>query len=343
VPVVLFGQTTGKAFVQTRSGILTNSGGQYLQLSLLREAHIPWYLITSSGSVLNQFQAQPLIWLMRQWGLIEFPPPKNITRFLKNTVTKLNIPLRSYPVTQIIDGAAQQLKNTIVKYNTPSHIYHVNQITDGIAQQLKSLISSDPTQRSQFLRNVLTTFTLTAEHYLRSSVGGAPSDLVGFGDGVSTMFTSTLTYVPHISSVVIHYTINGVSYEGVADENGTITGTYIASGAIDLNGHLTLTFTNAPDIGSSILASYTRRMVDWSLKVDGVDFSTVVSEVHVSQRESEKINHIEVTVKDPSKFTMCDPAHNWGAERIQLTVGDTTYSFLLESREGSEVEFTIWG
>jgi len=343
VPVVLFGQTTGKAFVQTRSGILTNSGGQYLQLSLLREAHIPWYLITSSGSVLNQFQAQPLIWLMRQWGLIEFPPPKNITRFLKNTVTKLNIPLRSYPVTQIIDGAVQQLKNTIVKYNTPSHIYHMNQITDGIAQQLKSLISSDPTQRSQFLRNVLTTFTLTAEHYLRSSVGGAPSDLVGFGDGVSTTFTDTLTYTPHISSVVIHYTINSVSYEGVADEDGNITGTYIASGAIDPNGHLTLTFTNAPDIGSSILASYTRRMVDWSLKVDGVDFSTVVSEVHVSQRESEKINHIEVTVKDPTKFTMCDPAHNWGVERIQLTVGDTTYSFLLESREGSEVEFTIWG
>jgi len=291
----------------------------------------------------NQHQAHPLIWALRQVLLNAFPLPKIITQFLRDVIVKYNTPSRSYPVTQIIDGTVQQLRNTIVKHNTPSHIYHMNQITDGIAQQLKSLISSDPIQRSQFLRNVLTTFTLTTEHHLRTAVGGAPSDIIGFGDGTSTTFTSTLTYTPHVSSVVIHYTINGASYEGVVDEDGNITGTYITSGAIDPNGHLTLTFTIAPDSGSSILASYTRRMVDWSLKVDGVDFSTVVSEVHVSQRESEKINHIEVTVKDPSKFTMCDPAHNWGTERIQLTVGDTTYSFLLESREGSEVEFTIWG
>ena len=333
MPVVLFGSLTGKTFIQTRSNILTSLNGQYLQLSLLRglstqgqylrlsllkEARISWsqYLLSGAGNELNQYQAHPLMWLTRQWNLIEFPPPKNITQLLRDTITK---------------------------HNTPSHSFITTQITDGAIQQLKNLISSNPIQRSQFLRNVLTTFTLTAEHYLRTSISGAPSDLVGFGDGTNTTFTTTLTYPPHTASVVIHYTINGVSYEVTADENGNIAGTYIAAGTIDPDGHLTLTFTIAPDIGSLILASYTRKMVDWSLKVDGVDFSTVASEVHVSQRESEKINHIEVTVRDPSKFTMCDPARNWGAERIQLTLGKTTYFFLLESREGSEVEFTIWG
>jgi len=261
VPVVLFGSLTGKTFIQTRSNILTSLNGQYLQLSLLRglstqgqylrlsllkEARISWsqYLLSGAGNELNQYQAHPLMWLTRQWNLIEFPPPKNITQLLRDTITK---------------------------HNTPSHSFITTQITDGAIQQLKNLISSNPIQRSQFLRNVLTTFTLTAEHYLRTSISGAPSDLVGFGDGTNTTFTTTLTYPPHTASVVIHYTINGVSYEVTADENGNIAGTYIAAGTIDPDGHLTLTFTIAPDIGS------------------------------------------------------------------------TTYFFLLESREGSEVEFTIWG
>lgn len=254
MPIVLFGSLTGKTFIQTHGNTLASLNEQYLQLSLLRDlstqgqylrlsllsgVRISWsrYLVFGAGDELSQYQAHPLPWMARQWNLIEFPPSKNITRFLRNT---------------------------IIKYNTPSHSLITTQITDGVIQQLKNLLSSDPVQRSQFLRTVLTTFTLTAEHNLRTVIGSATS---------------------------IH----------------------------------------------------PLHMVDWSLKVDGIDFSTVVSEVHVSQRESERINHIEVTVKDPSKFTMCDPAHNWGAERIQLTIGGTTYFFLLESREGSEVEFTIWG
>jgi len=99
------------------------------------------------------------------------------------------------------------------------------------------------------------TLTAVAERS-ETSITGEDSGVVP--DGSATSFSFTLAHFPvKTSSYVVHYTISSVVYTGVDDGSGNITGTNISSGTINYNtGAVSLTFSLAPDNGSTITSDY---------------------------------------------------------------------------------------
>lgn len=79
---------------------------------------------------------------------------------------------------------------------------------------------------------------------------------IGNGDGTTTSFNATLDTLIVPGSVSISFTVGGASYTATDDGNGNISTTEV-SGTIDYKtGNLNLTFTTAPDNGTSINVSY---------------------------------------------------------------------------------------
>lgn len=82
------------------------------------------------------------------------------------------------------------------------------------------------------------------------------STSVGSGDGTTTSFNATLDTLVVPGSVNVSFTVGGTSYTATDDGNGNISTTEV-SGTIDYRtGNLSLTFTTAPDSGTSIDVSY---------------------------------------------------------------------------------------
>ena len=86
-------------------------------------------------------------------------------------------------------------------------------------------------------------------------------EVVGTGDGTKTSFSKTLAHpviVPN--TLVVHYTISSTAYTATDDGAGNVSGTN-CSGTINYQtGDLSLTFTTAPDSGTSITADYDEYM-----------------------------------------------------------------------------------
>ncbi len=81
---------------------------------------------------------------------------------------------------------------------------------------------------------------------------------IGTGDGNKTSFSHTCSKHPvKPNSVTVHYTIGGNGYTATDDGDGNISGTN-CSGTINYEtGEVSLTFSSAPDNGTSITIDYT--------------------------------------------------------------------------------------
>ncbi|RKY29856.1 MAG: hypothetical protein DRP74_08105 [Candidatus Omnitrophota bacterium] len=83
------------------------------------------------------------------------------------------------------------------------------------------------------------------------------NELIGTGDGTTTTFNYTASYLPiKKNSISIIYTIGGITYTATDDGAGTISGTN-CSGTVNYDtGAISLTFTTAPDNGTNIEMDY---------------------------------------------------------------------------------------
>ncbi|MEO5357791.1 MAG: hypothetical protein H7844_10895 [Nitrospirae bacterium YQR-1] len=104
--------------------------------------------------------------------------------------------------------------------------------------------------------------------YVTSQNNSYTDEVVGTGDGSTTVFTNTATHTPvKQSTVQIKYYVGSVQYTATANSSGTITGTYISSGSITNAGALSLTFSTAPDNGTSVTMNYTEQSWSWGANV----------------------------------------------------------------------------
>lgn len=82
------------------------------------------------------------------------------------------------------------------------------------------------------------------------------AETIGTGTGAQLTFGPfTLSKVPiFMESLKIRYTVGSTLYYGTTSALGVITGTYISSGSVTEAGVINLTFSTAPDNGSTIQA-----------------------------------------------------------------------------------------
>lgn len=77
--------------------------------------------------------------------------------------------------------------------------------------------------------------------------------VLGTGNGVLTSFSGTITNAPvFLDSVKIKYTISAVQYILTANSAGVFSGTGLSSGTVNEAGEVSLSFSTAPDNGTSV-------------------------------------------------------------------------------------------
>lgn len=83
-------------------------------------------------------------------------------------------------------------------------------------------------------------------------------ELIGTGDGQTTAFTFSTTYVPvKKTSAKLTFVISGVEHIVIDDGNGALSEAGVVTGTINYTtGAISLTFVTAPDDGTSITLEY---------------------------------------------------------------------------------------
>ena len=89
-----------------------------------------------------------------------------------------------------------------------------------------------------------------------SSVPSPVSQSLGSGDGTTTAFSGTLSTLVVPGSVSVTYTIGGVQSTITDDGSGNISGTNVSGSVNYQTGAINLTFTTAPNSGTTIDVSY---------------------------------------------------------------------------------------
>jgi len=81
-----------------------------------------------------------------------------------------------------------------------------------------------------------------------------------------------------------------------------------------------------------------------------IDNKTVIDDViqcDIDQAEGQYCSSVSLSLKSKSFWALCDPTTNFGALRIKVVIGVTTYQFLVEERDTTPsragVAFTVWG
>ena len=92
-------------------------------------------------------------------------------------------------------------------------------------------------------------------------------------DGVTTTFSGTLLLYPQPTTVTVSYVLGGVSYTVTDDGAGNISDANL-TGTVDYNtGALSLTFSTAPDAGTTVDVAYSyanEGVVDLWANIDSV-------------------------------------------------------------------------
>jgi len=132
------------------------------------------------------------------------------------------------------------------------------------------------------------------------------SDTIGTGDGATTSFSATLTYLPVVAGTLnISYTIGGVAYTATDDGAGNITGTDV-TGTIDYTtGAVSLTFTTAPDAGTAISATYQQYIakgVYFGSTRNAIGAVQIVQKNYEESTENRNVNIVIVFGNDDSIY-----------------------------------------
>lgn len=79
--------------------------------------------------------------------------------------------------------------------------------------------------------------------------------------------------------------------------------------------------------------------------IDGILVDRLVGANTVELSFSQSSVHNEITITSISQelFDLCDPSINPGTPRIEVQIGNRVLFFLLENRNGSDANFTLWG
>lgn len=140
-----------------------------------------------------------------------------------------------------------------------------NEINPATEDTLSTINGKIVTVNTDSVKSTLTSTSYTAwsglpvidTALINPATTAVSGESVGSGDGSTTSFSHTAAFVPvEPKSVSIAYTIGGTAYTGTDDGEGNITGTDL-SGTINYNtGTVSLTFSTAPDSGTSITMNY---------------------------------------------------------------------------------------
>ncbi|RLE64909.1 MAG: hypothetical protein DRJ47_06440 [Thermoprotei archaeon] len=130
---------------------------------------------------------------------------------------------------------------------------------------------------------VTTTFTLSKSPIVENSetiyvdgvvaqevTKGITDEVIATADGTTTSYHHVTLHRPlKPESVVIHYTIGGVSYTATDDGSGSISGSHISSGSVDYSsGTVDITFDTAPDADTNITIDYSYYPYIYTLNYD---------------------------------------------------------------------------
>lgn len=87
-----------------------------------------------------------------------------------------------------------------------------------------------------------------------------------------------------------------------------------------------------------------------SIKIDGTSLHDYIDSVNVNMQEDMYVNEVTINFNKDSWSlynTLCNPATNFGTERITITVNGVDYKFLLEKRTTNITNtgktFNVWG
>ncbi|MBF0607687.1 MAG: hypothetical protein HQL61_09090 [Magnetococcales bacterium] len=157
----------------------------------------------------------------------------------------------------------QTVANTVKAYTA---VYYNG--SQWIAQAAPSVDQEDQYPYGTYLgSNKVFSYNINGNiEYLTTQNNAYTGEIIGSGNGSTTVFSATLTHPPiKKSSITVHHTQGTVPYTATDNGNGVITGTNIASGSINYEtGEISLTFTLAPDNATSITVDYTERCYTYS-------------------------------------------------------------------------------
>lgn len=83
--------------------------------------------------------------------------------------------------------------------------------------------------------------------------------------------------------------------------------------------------------------------VSVGIYISGRSVHTRCLDAQVSFDENSVHNEITINFADPDLFSICDPAIEYGTERIEVKINSRTIPFLLETREGDRKRFAVHG
>lgn len=91
------------------------------------------------------------------------------------------------------------------------------------------------------------------------------------------------------------------------------------------------------DIGIEFQAS------NWDIYLDGSNIKGLVVSAEIEMDENSVHNQLTLTSISRELFLRADPYVRQGTARLEVHIGARVVYFLLEEREGNEIEFTLWG
>ncbi|KJU85464.1 hypothetical protein MBAV_002341 [Candidatus Magnetobacterium bavaricum] len=101
--------------------------------------------------------------------------------------------------------------------------------------------------------------------YLTTQNNSYTGEIIGIGNGSTTVFTNTLLHIPVVKNSITLKHTQGTVYTATDNGSGVIAGTNIAVGFINYEtGVINVTFTLAPDNATNITVDYTERCYTWS-------------------------------------------------------------------------------
>lgn len=82
---------------------------------------------------------------------------------------------------------------------------------------------------------------------------------------------------------------------------------------------------------------------NWDIYLDGSNIKNLVTSAEIEMDESSVHNQLTLNSISRELFRRADPYVRQGTSRIEVHIGARVIYFLLEEREGDEVEFSLWG
>jgi hypothetical protein len=85
----------------------------------------------------------------------------------------------------------------------------------------------------------------------------------------------------------------------------------------------------------------------FDVRIDGISVTHLINSVNIRIAESSFTNQVTITFLNLDMYNQCDPAINYGMERIIVTISGNVYKFVIENRNRSEqfgsYRFTLTG